>query len=58
MSKIQFGDEIYDRISEKIDIPQKNKVVVNRDLRHSVSLSTLEVIDKLLNIIDGKEVKK
>jgi hypothetical protein len=58
VSKLQFSLDVYDRISDKVNIPQKDIITVNNDIKNRLSIATLQVIDDLLDMIDKCEEKK
>jgi len=58
MTKIRYGEEIADRISDLVEIEPLHIDKLYYDFKHNVHISTLQVIEKLLKEIERVNDKK
>ena len=58
MTKLKFGQEIADRIAYQLHIGPKRMDTFYADMKNKVSISTLEVLEKLIKIVEEEKVKK
>lgn len=50
MTRNELGDKVFDKLIDIVYISPKDRIMIRNDLRHNVSVGTLKIIKKILEV--------